>query len=82
MQVHCDNSMCSLPIPPYPALPCPALLQVGTPERPLSDLGRVSYLGYWTRELLRILADHQGTISIKVVGGWWAGGWVGGWVGM
>ncbi len=40
--------------------------QVGTPERPLSDLGRVSYHGYWTRELLKILADHQGTISIKV----------------
>ncbi len=40
--------------------------QVGTPERPLSDLGRVSYPGYWTRELLKILSDHQGMISIKV----------------
>jgi hypothetical protein len=40
--------------------------QVGTPERPLSDLGRVSYHGYWTRELLAILAQHEGTISIKV----------------
>jgi len=39
--------------------------KIGTPERPLSDLGRVSYHGYWTRELLNILRSHEGTISIK-----------------
>ncbi|KAG2439926.1 hypothetical protein HXX76_004045 [Chlamydomonas incerta] len=39
--------------------------KVGTPERPLSDLGRVSYHGYWTRELLAILKDTDGSISIK-----------------
>eukprot|EP00198_Chlamydomonas_reinhardtii_P006421 XP_001695757.1 MYST family histone acetyltransferase [Chlamydomonas reinhardtii] len=39
--------------------------KVGTPERPLSDLGRVSYHGYWTRELLAILKDTEGSISIK-----------------
>ena len=27
--------------------------KVGTPERPLSDLGNVSYRGYWTRVLLQ-----------------------------
>ena len=27
--------------------------RVGTPERPLSDLGLVSYLGFWTRQLLQ-----------------------------
>lgn len=40
-------------------------VQVGTPEKPLSDLGLVSYRGYWTRIILNVLKDHQGTISIK-----------------
>jgi histone acetyltransferase MYST1 len=39
--------------------------KVGTPERPLSDLGLVSYRGYWTRILLDILKKHKGNISIK-----------------
>jgi hypothetical protein len=40
--------------------------KVGTPERPLSDLGLVSYRGYWTRVLLEILKKHKSNISIKV----------------
>jgi hypothetical protein len=40
--------------------------KVGTPERPLSDLGNLSYKGYWTRVLLEILKKHKGNISIKV----------------
>lgn len=41
--------------------------KVGTPERPLSDLGLVSYRGYWTRELLAILKDpSRSVLSIKV----------------
>merc|ERR1712060_695777 len=39
--------------------------KVGTPERPLSDLGLVSYRGYWTRVLLNLLKNHRGSISIK-----------------
>lgn len=38
--------------------------KVGTPERPLSDLGRVSYRSYWTRILLNIIKTRQ-TVSIK-----------------
>jgi len=38
--------------------------KVGTPERPLSDLGLVSYRGYWTRVLLNILKDTEGPVSI------------------
>lgn len=42
--------------------------KVGTPERPLSDLGLVSYRGYWTRVLLTLLTAHRGTVSIKELG--------------
>eukprot|EP00250_Pteridium_aquilinum_P010386 c19349_g1_i1 orf=764-2050(+) len=40
-------------------------LKVGTPERPLSDLGLLSYRGYWTRVLLDIIKKHRGNLSIK-----------------
>ena len=39
--------------------------RVGTPERPLSDLGLVSYMSYWTRTVLNLIKDCDGDISIQ-----------------
>jgi len=39
--------------------------RVGTPERPLSDLGYVSYMSYWTRVILNIIKDSDKELSIQ-----------------
>jgi len=37
----------------------------GTPERPLSDLGQVSFRSHWTRVILEVLRDAKGQVSVK-----------------
>ena len=38
---------------------------VGSPEKPLSDLGKLSYRSYWSWVLLEILRDFRGSLSIR-----------------
>lgn len=71
------NLACILTLPPYQRKGYGRFLisfsyelsrkegKVGTPERPLSDLGMVSYRAYWAHVLLNILQKQRGSISIQ-----------------
>lgn len=72
-----NNVACILALPPYQRQGYGKLLiafsyelsrlegTVGSPEQPLSDLGKLSYRSYWSWVLLEILRDFRGTLSIK-----------------
>ena len=72
-----NNLACILTLPPYQRKGYGKFLialsyelskmeeSVGSPEKPLSDLGKLSYRSYWSWVLLDILKEAQGTISIR-----------------
>lgn len=43
--------------------------KTGSPEKPLSDLGKISYRSYWTHVLLNLLNDQKssGNTSVKQI---------------
>jgi len=43
--------------------------RIGTPERPLSDLGAVSYRSYWTRTVLETLLRGGSGLTVKDISG-------------
>jgi len=40
----------------------------GSPEKPLSDLGKISYRSYWTHVLLTLLSDQTAQDNIQITG--------------
>ncbi|KAL4084492.1 hypothetical protein QTP88_023782 [Uroleucon formosanum] len=75
--LNCNNVSCILTIPPFQRRGYGKLLiafsyelsklegLVACPEKPLSDLGKLSYNSYWSRTLLQILKNASGSLSIK-----------------
>ncbi|RWS21929.1 histone acetyltransferase KAT8-like protein [Leptotrombidium deliense] len=72
-----NNLACILTLPPYQRKGYGKFLiafsyeisklenTIGSPEKPLSDLGKLSYRSYWSYVLLEILRDFRGVLSIR-----------------
>ena len=73
------NLACILTLPPYQRRGYGRFLigfsyelsklegKTGTPERPLSDLGQVSYRSYWTKKILEVIRQKKGMVTIEEI---------------
>lgn len=73
------NLACILTLPPYQRRGYGRFLiafsyelsklegKIGTPERPLSDLGQVSFRSYWTKKILEVIRQKKGMVTIEEI---------------
>ncbi|GFU05743.1 hypothetical protein NPIL_41241 [Nephila pilipes] len=67
-----NNVACVLTLPSYQRKGCYELSKkecvIGSPEKPLSYLGKLNYRSYWSWVILEILKDYRGALSVKDLG--------------